>query len=395
LDEESTEDTGEVMFFPGDEEAKPARPRSNAEDSGSWHQAPPPAKALSEDSTEAFFSASSEAPSQPHFHSEEIELGEPTVEPISLEDGVHKGARETLRDFSVMARLSSRSRRRNVFVASGLGLLCVAALAVVTVFGDKIEFTGKQRELEWDGAKDFYGKPQTAKPKAQPEGPAQESPVNRAPEKVEILPDLDQDLSLELAVGEVEGISKEELKRRFRKTQQHGDGAERQRERGEWSTGAGGTEDEEEAVGDLLGNQVARRKIDPESAPVEQGSRIGAAVAPSSDFLSRGGIVEERVAAEVKERKSDGNLWQTAVRNNIIRKINAERKRLQACADSAGASSGVRIILSLSKEGQITAIDPSEGGAQFKACLEPILGGWKAGRRIPKAVKLPVKLHFE
>jgi hypothetical protein len=105
--------------------------------------------------------------------------------------------------------------------------------------------------------------------------------------------------------------------------------------------------------------------------------------------------VEERVAAEVKERKSDGNLWQTAVRNNIIRKINAERKRLQACADSAGASSGVRIILSLSKEGQITAIDPSEGGAQFKACLEPILGGWKAGRRIPKAVKLPVKLHFE
>jgi predicted Zn finger-like uncharacterized protein len=405
LSDESTEDTGEVLFFPGDEEARPARPGANNDDSGSWHKAPPPAKALTEDSTEAFFKAHSDHHEPLPAYTDEIELGEPSVEPVSLEDETHKGARETLRDFSVMAKLSSRSRRRHVFIASGLGLLCVAALAVVTIFGDKIEFTGKQRELEWEGAKDFYGKPRASRPVDDlPQAPTEEGPApTSADDKIEVLPDLDQDLSIELAVGDVDGISKEQLKRRFRETaadRSDKEGPVRPRVRGgdEWGSGGAGTRDEEEKVGDLLDKQEARREIVPEAAPVPKAKtpRNGSAeVAPSSDFLSRGGIVEERVAAEIKERKSDGTLWQTAVRNNIIRKINAERKRLQVCADSAGASSGVRIILSLSQEGQITDINPAEGGAQFRACLDPILKGWKAGRRIPKAVKLPVKLHFE
>jgi len=374
-----------------------------------------------EETAEGFFEAGVQA-DHVHREMESIDFGEPEVEPISIEEtGVARGARETLRDFSVMARLSSKDRRRKTALLVVLAMSFAGALTTVFVMGKEYVFTGKQRDLvREESGEDLAifasesgarNKPRLRKTRSRKNQGSLETDPLGGEEEWGTLDDSDlaalerQLLSAGAAGGDM-AIDKQHFRERFEKKDGSSSRVRRKTpkkdEMVDWGGGSSRVAGTDGGSTDLS-SMVPHRRPPKAGNPASDGIAITArskvvdkVETAGGGFLGGGSIEEGRVKADVKERKSSGKLWKLRAKTNVMRKVRAQTKKIKRCADISDVDSGVKVFLHVSLDGRVTSVSSPKGGGRFTGCLMEIFGNFRViRRRLEKRIKMPVILRFE
>ena len=400
---------------PSPEHAPTRSPESTDEALGDWHEDSASIE-QDEEAAAGFFEAGEEV-EDPERKMEAIDFGEPEIEPISFEEaGVARGARETLRDFSVMARLSGRSRRRKTVILMFLGVFFAGALAAVYVGLVDID-TGKRRDLTREQSDEDFAI--FAKQSAS----GNQSLVNRSnvdqpkvstgdllndEEEWGTLDDFDL-AALEqqlLAAGIVKdvAIDREHMRKSFEKglEDKKGDGRRktpRKDEMTHWGDASSRVGGDRSAIGlsDMVPHSTRPKTHVAEGIAITAKSKVVDRVATAGGgFLGDGSITEDRVNADVKERKSSGKLWKLRAKTKVMRKVRAQTRKIKTCADVAQVDSGVKIFLHVGLDGRVSSISSTKGGSRFTGCLMDLFGNFRVvERRLKKRIKMPVILRFE
>ena len=371
-----------------------------------------------EEAAAGFFDAGEEV-EDPDRKMEAIDFGEAEIEPITFEEaGVARGARETLRDFSVMARLSGRSRRRRTVILMVLGVFFAGALATVFVMGKEFVFTGKQRELTREQSDEELSI--FAKQSASRNQPLMSRPGNHGSKVsgADLLDDeeewglldesdlaaLEQQLFNAGVVGDV-AIDKEHMRRAFEKGQKEkkdGTGRRKKPKKDEmthWGDGSSRVGGDSSVIdlSDMVPHLTKPKTPGAEGIAITAKSKVVDRVATAGGgFLGAGSITEDRVNANVKERKSSGKLWKLRAKTKVMRKVRAQTKKIKNCADVAQVDSGVKIFLHVGLDGRVSSISSTKGGGHFTGCLMGLFGNFRVVERtLKKRIKMPVILRFE
>ncbi len=376
-----------------------------------------------EETAVGFFEAGEKADQQ-HRSMEAIDFGEAEIEPISLEEaGVAKGARETLADFSVMARLSSRDRRRNTAILIVLGVILVGSLSSLIVFADPFQVFNptKQQTLTREESEEtlsIFAAESEARNK--PLLNSAHSKVDRGSLEVDPLAGEEEWGTLDdsdlaalkarlLTAGSATDIAidREHLRKSFEKNGKTSTGGrrktpEKKDEMTDWGDG-GSRVTGSDSGGTDLSSLVAHHKESKTRIPTLDGVAITArskvvdkVETAGGGFLGSGSIEEGRVEADVKERKSSGKLWKLRAKTNVMRKVKAQTKKIKQCADMAEVDSGVKIFLHVGLTGRVTSISSPKGGSRFTTCLMDLFSNFRVvKRRLEKRIKMPVILRFE
>ena len=376
-----------------------------------------------EDAAAGFFEAGDQADVS-HREMEAIDFGEAEIEPISLEEaGVAKGARETLADFSVMAKLSSRDRRRKTGILIVLGILFTLSLASLMVFADPFKvFEAERRELvreESDETLSMFAEESASRNqplvnKSRPgrdPGRSAHDPLD-GEEEWGTLDETDL-AALEaqlLSAGTATGVTidKETLRESFEKSEAkdtrsgHRRTSPKKDEMTDWggkTARVAGSDSGSTDLSNLIPKETeaALRSHDGGEIAITAKSKVVDSVkTDGGGFLGSGSIKEGRVEADVKERKSSGKLWKLRAKTNVMRKVKAQTKKIKQCADMADVDSGVKIFLHVGLDGRVTRVSAPKGGSRFTGCLMELFGDFRViQRRLEKRIKMPVILHFE
>ena len=395
-------------------------PESTDDALGDWHE---DATALeqAEEVASGFFDAGEELEVEAEDQErkmEAIDFGEPEIEPISLEEaGVARGARETLRDFSVMARLSGRSRLRKTVILMVLGVFFAGALATVFVMGKEFVFTGKQRELTREQSDEdlaIFAKQSASRnqlllnrPGNQRAEGSRGDPLDDEEEWGTLddsdLAALEQRLFTAGIVEDV-AIDREHMRKNF----ENGQGTKkrdarrktpRKDEMTHWGDASSRVGGDRSAIdlSDMVPQSTKPKTHLADGIAITAKSKVVDQIATAGGgFLDDGSITEDRVKADVKERKSSGKLWKLRAKTKVMRKVRAQTKKIKTCADVAQVESGVKIFLHVGLDGRVSSISSTKGGSRFTACLMNLFGNFRVvERRLDKRIKMPVILRLE
>ncbi len=405
-------------------EAPPAMPEPTEhtdEGLAGWHE-DDSALEQDEDAAAGFFEAGEQA-DEHHREMEAIDFGEAEIEPITLEEaGVAKGARETLADFSVMAKLSSRDRRRKTGILVLLAILFTLSLSSLLVFADPFKvFEAEKRELtreESDESLSIFAKESASrnqplvKASRPARGPKQVAgdPLD-SEEEWDLLDESDPELKaalLSAGAATGAGIDKETMRESFEKGDRKEPSssghrkAPRKDEMTEWggdTARVAGSDGGSTDLSNLIPKETEaglRAKGGDAIAITAKSKVVDRVKTEGGGFLGSGSVEEGRVEADVKERKSSGKLWKLRAKTNVMRKVKAQTKKIKTCADMADVDTGVKIFLHVGLDGRVSNISSPKGGGRFTGCLMEIFGDFRViQRRLEKRIKMPVILHFE
>ncbi len=368
---------------------------------------------------EDFFAAGTVHP-QPIRGLDEIEIADEPLFPVELEEqrpGAG-GSRANLKDFSVMVRLSRKSRKKTVFVVAGIIIVAVGTLAAIFIFGDPLGIKDPVRQESERKDDDFRWKEAERKKAVERKPKKKEEPV--AVRKA--APNLDDDtegLIIQIMESQASGMTDAELAQlkqmdpeRFKevmnerkvvrspKTNRTGPKSRTV----ESVVGGVDTEDDEElSLSEFV--EAANRektgtndKADPGSEGEETDDPNLGKVQSSFGSLSGGKRVykERKVTAKVKEREGDGLSLKAQISRLVTRKLRAENKSLKRCVDNFGdgVSGPLRVTLHFQPDGTVRHVSIPRTSRELERCFLQTLHGWRLSV-VNRELKLPITLQFQ
>jgi len=337
-------------------------------------------------------------------------LTEPAFPAAGPEMLVEKRASESLRDFSVMVRLSRESRRRSVMLLTGLAL--VTGLSLVTIFtlGDPLAviFPEKQQvEYKPQAPSSFLvdlNKGKEAKKvekKARSEQQAEDDGLGADPEGlVRAMHDQQHFVSLDF---EAVGVNKEELAARIQaeKKRRHSDEADGKTVKTSGGMVMGSAEEEEELTLEALA--LAEKKTASPGEGITGGGPAGTGkheIAGKIDsamgsLTGTHKLEERKVTANVAEREGDGVALKALVAKKIARKMGGEKTKLQRCVDAHGGVGGMlRATLHFSEDGTVGRVSVKGGTPALEECVGKLFAGWRVAM-VTQKVQVPISVRFE
>jgi predicted Zn finger-like uncharacterized protein len=344
---------------------------------------------------------------------EEIQLGGDGMFPLELEEqAVEKGARASLKDFSVMVRMSKRSRAKHVSALVGLFSATALTIALIFTFGDPLAviFPEKQiTEAKRSGPSGFLKtverkeakQKKTAKAAAQVKG---ELEVDLGEDPAALLKAM-QEKEWHVSVGEEDlDVDRGQLRDKLaQKKEKNGseDGGNEPRSNG-GSRPDPVQDDPEELSLDEFARRIETRQKDGSLVIASGGKNQVADSMDSAMGSLHGGakrIEERKVTATVKERESDGVALKAIVARYVAKKVGAERKNFQRCVDSAsggyaGSDGRIKATLHFTEQGGVDRVSVPGAPAELEQCFTRIFDGWRIAT-VNQKVKIPIAIRFE
>lgn len=342
--------------------------------------------------------------------SEEIQLAEPMFPHEIEEHGVEKGAKASLKDFSVMVRMSKRSRTKNVTVLVGIFSATALAVALIFTLGDPLGaiFPEKQiAEEKRSGPSGYFTTVEKKEPKDRKAGKAKtrdnQQPVEAGEDPAKLLRDM-QDKEWHVSVGDEcldvdRGQLRDKLKHK-EPSKSSGSGGPSKSKTGNLAIGA--EDDPEELSLEEYARRVETRQKDGSLVIAPGGkNHIADSMDSAMGGLSGGPkrIEEKKVTATVKERESDGVALKAVVARRVGQKVKGERKNMQRCVDSAsggyaGSDGRITATLHFSEQGKVERVSVPGAPAELEQCFTRIFDGWGIAM-VTQKVKVPIAIRFE
>ncbi len=373
-----------------------------------------------DDVDNAFFSVgerSGEA-AQPSRDIGEIELSDGPLFPVEMEAQQDaKGAKASLKDFSVMVTLSRRSRAKSVFALVTLGVVAAAAIVLIFTFGDPLGWQEPQKqEVEWHQA-GHKGLLAEGKEKARQAAPEEARKVKaKAPaddlgeDPEELIRKMEQkEWKVTLDEDEM-AVDRDALATKL------GDKPKAVVSSGKKSTSHGSTprlspkkhgDDGEMSLEEFANSHALSKgeagsamKAGKGGANVAAEKTVGEGMDSAMGNLLGGNKLQERkVVANVKERAGDGSALKALVARRVSKKVGAERTRIKSCMDRHSASySGpggqLKASLHFTDKGTVNRVSIVGGGAELEKCFADIFAGWSIST-INRKIKIPIAVRFQ
>jgi len=340
---------------------------------------------------------------------EEIQLGAEPMFPLELEEqAVEKGARASLKDFSVMVRLSKRSRTKHVTVLVGLFSATALAVALIFTLGDPLGVIFPEKQLAEEkrtGPSGFYTTVEQKKAEKQQAG-RKARPRTAEAEQGEdpgALLTAMQEKEWHVSVGDDDldvdrGQIRDKLKEK--KSPHSGDGSTVKK--AAVPKAGAPVEDPEEISLEEYARRIETRQKDGSLviSPGGKGKVADSMDSAMGDLMGGPKRIEERkVTATVKERESDGVALKAIVARYVAKKVGAERKSFQRCVDSAsggyaGTDGRIKATLHFTEQGTVDRVSVPGAPAELEQCFTRIFDGWRIAT-VNQKVKIPIAIRFE
>lgn len=360
--------------------------------------------------------------SRPGRAMEAIEVSDGPMFPVEMEaQHVDKGARASLKDFSVMVTLSRRSRRKGVFALVALAVAAATAIVIIFTLGDPLGWKGAKRtEVEWhqEGHRGLLAdRPQNEKkkleeaPGGQPDQITNEQDAGEDPE--ELIRKMEQkEWKVSLDEDEM-AVDREKLASKLGSKKQNSNGSKKNSGSKKTHSREGKKVKHEDDDGEMsleeFANSHALSKDETGSA-IKSGTGGSKAVeaktvgkgmdsAMGSGLGGSRTLKERKVVASVKERAGDGSALKALVGRRVSRKVGAERNRIKSCMDRfSGSYSGpggqLKASLHFTDKGAVSKVSIKGGGADLEECFTDIFAGWHIST-INRKIKIPIAVRFK
>ena len=349
-----------------------------------------------------------------------IELADDDFFPVELaEQQSDKGARASLRDFSVMVRLSRRNRTKQVVVLATLCVFLAGTLIMIFALGDPLGVIYDQKksydEQPWGGHKGLV----TEIPAAEKEGLAKKSTkkAESSPSEkgIDLTDDSDSDKLLKameegewsVTIGDDLEVDSEAMAAKLK-------GPEKKKYHAAHKSTNETTKvdhkvyiPEDPEDGDELSlSEFAAAAHDKKAGNVvanaggknadlgtveEMDSAMGNLMGSSKKMQ------EKRFKANVTEREGDGVALKALVARHVGKKVNNSRKKLQRCVQDYGISGGggaLRAVLHFVENGTVRKVTVKGGQPALEKCFLAALSGWRLSL-INKKIKIPISVRFQ
>ncbi|GEM_PF-3771394 len=320
---------------------------------------------------------------------------------MKVEEGQARGAHDSLRDFSMMVRLSAAKRKRNVVIVITVIALLVAVGAVVTVIAlmqpPKVEAKVDHEEDDDDSAAPSDFLKQSTGTSNGTKKPGKELAVSDkvidlgGPAASKNTADItaargaitaamgEADDEFEFSVTDAPDTSA--IKIRKTRPQQQGV-ATAQGETSKPVKGSAGKAPE------LSLSQLAA-ETDKQLAETIKG---GAPIDPNaSRSLSESATV--KLSGSSKGAASGAALVRS-LKKSLLQHLSGSKRKIRACGAKFGLEgSEVRIRLHISEAGVVDRISSDDAGASVQKCLLETFSGWST-KEVNRAVVVPITLNF-
>ena len=356
---------------------------------------------------------------------DEIELSDGPMFPVELEQQfVEKGAKASLADFSVMVRISKRSRAKSVGVVAALAVTAVLSIVLIFTFGDPLGWAAPEKEeVEMTEADFRFGREavEHEQNKRKKEAAAPQKKKEQETEKWDEADDLvkamhEKEWRVTLDDEEM-AIDRRKLASQFRaddkkqeKKKVSGNGGGKEASGAKKKTTRKQRHEEPDDDGEMSLEEYAMRQATRENEGV--GNLISAAAGTNgkkgkekiADEMSSsmGGLLgskmtERKVTASVKEREGDGSALKAIVARRVGKKVGGERKKLQYCVEThgfQGSGGKLRASLHFSEKGIVSRVTIKGGSSALQSCFTSIFKGWQISM-INRKIKIPIAVRFE
>ncbi len=343
---------------------------------------------------------------------EEIQLGGDAMFPLELEEqAVEKGARASLKDFSVMVRMSKRSRAKSVTALVGLFSATALAITLIFTFGDPLAVIFPEKQITEEKRSGPTGFLTTVEKKeVKQNGKARGKTPDKRVQEMDFGEDpaalvkAMQEKEWHVSVGEDEiDVDRGQLRDKLAQKSKNGSSDDGDKPRSNGGPKAIEPQDDPEELSlDEFARQIETVKKDGNIVIAPGGKNRVADSMDSAMGDLRGGtkrIEERKVTATVKERESDGVALKAIVARYVAKKVGAERKSFQRCVDSAsggyaGSDGRIKATLHFTEQGAVDHVSVPGAPAELEQCFSKIFDGWRIAT-VNQKVKIPIAIRFE
>lgn len=349
---------------------------------------------------ENFFAAGAVKP-EPIRGLDEIQIMDEPTFPMEIEHRVEKGAKASLRDFSVMVRLSKKGRKKTVFVITGIASAAVLTVFAIFFFGDPSKSTGPEKQIAEDSSTGFqFSKTRTPDGNEAPSKSEKNGETRQKREEL-IFPEVPiammDDPGLELQNAEIK-VDEDRVRLPDRK---HRKGAGTHRTG--FAGGAGAAEDDEGSLDDAIKAEKDRalREANGQGRPeIGVSGRNGAQTQEAQERESVMGtfgqkyLKERGVDHKIEERKGEGILTKKAISREVQRRMQADYRKVKRCADKFGGAGSIQLTLHFEGDGTVRAVEVRPRNAELASCIHSVLQPWRI-QLVTQPVQIPISLQFQ
>jgi len=353
---------------------------------------------------------------------DEIELSDGPLFPVEIEQQiVEKGAKASLKDFSVMVRISKRSRVKSVGALVGIAVTAILAVVLIFTFGDplgwadpekeEIEMTQGEVKYAWTEVENRR-KEQEQKQKAPTATKEKAEEWNEPDDLVKVMHEKEWRVSLdeeEMAIDREKLASQLKSKKKEPTRADSSNGKASHKNTTKKKTVK--KKHKETDSGDEMSLEEYAMQMEKKSK-ANAGSLISSAggtkakkgkekvadeMSSSMGSLLGSKMKERKVTAAVKEREGDGSALKALVARRVGQKVGGERKKLQRCVETHGfhGSGGkLRASLHFSDKGIVSKVTIKGGSGALEKCFTGIFAGWRIST-INRKIKIPIAVRFE
>lgn len=346
-----------------------------------------------------------------------IELADDDFFPAELEERrADKGARASLADFSVMVRLSRRSRAKQIFVLVTLCIVLAGSLVMIFALGDPLGVIYDQKrpveDVPWEGHKGLMATIE----QDEPDNGAEEQEQNtKAPGNVpgiDMTDDSDSDKLLKamqekewaVTIGDDLEVDSEAMAARLKgpEPKAHRNGSTR-KENVRRTVKIPDDPDSGDEISLAEYAAQSNRKKNENLVADASGSKAHLGTVEEMDSAMGnllGGsnkISEKRFEAKVKEREGDGVALKALLARHVGKKVNGARKHLQRCVGSygiAGSGGALRVVLHFNEQGNVRKVTVKGGQPALEKCFLEAFAGWRLSM-INKKIQIPISVRFQ
>lgn len=349
-----------------------------------------------------------------------IELADDDFFPVELaEQQSEKGARASLRDFSVMVRLSRRNRTKQVVILATLCVILGGTLIMIFALGDPLGVIYDQKksydEQPWGGHKGLVTEIPTEEKEKQAKKNTEKAESGPAKKGIDLTDDSDSDKLLKameegewsVTIGDDMEVDSQAMaaklkgpeKKKYHATHKSTNDKKKLNHKvyipedpddgGELSLSEFAAAADKKKSGNVVAN--AGGKNADLGAVEEMDSAMGNLMGNSKK------IQEKRYKTNVKEREGDGVALKALVARHVGKKVNNSRKKLQRCVQDygiSGSGGALRAVLHFVENGTVRKVTVKGGQPALEKCFLAAFSGWRLSI-INKKIKIPISVRFQ
>ena len=377
---------------------------------------PPPAEDVEISTLDASFFDSAPKVADLSRGADQIVLLDGPAFPVEMDEHhVDKDARASLKDFSVMVRLSRRNRTKQVGLLIGLGAVAVAALFAIFTFGDPLAVFFPDKEIHdstQEGFKGLFSEAERRQMEQRSEKQAENVEQKAAPENQESNADellksmQDGEWTVSLGEDDLEldkerfasKLKEKKTRHKSAREKSHGKPAEK-RNHGD------DEEDDEVSLSEFVASEGRKAKtLDGSKIAGAGGDKTEKVVDGMDSSMGKllGGpshLKERKVDASVAKRKGDGSALRALVAKRVSQKVRGKRKHLQRCVEDhgggyAGSGASLRANLHFTEKGEVRRVTIKGGNQELEACFQEAFTGWRISM-VNRKIKIPISVRFQ